>query len=197
MKRQFLKTVAAAALATETPLAIEQRLGIRIYTGCKVERIDAQAQRLYTSLGEMDYGQLVLASGASPVRLPIEGRAEALLSVNNLQDYYGFRQRLSGIRRVAILGDGLIGCEFANDLAHNGFEVDVIGLGRWPMGSHHSRNARHPRQGPQRNFCRRLRRTQSARLIRSGRFDHKPNLSALDHQRPHQIARHQRAPVRR
>jgi len=84
----------AAALATETPLAIEQRLGIRIYTGCKVERIDAQAQRLYTSLGEMDYGQLVLASGASPVRLPIEGRAEALLSVNNLQDYQAFRQRL-------------------------------------------------------------------------------------------------------
>ena len=75
----------AAALATETPLAIEQRLGIRIYTGCKVERIDAQAQRLYTSLGEMDYGQLVLASGASPVRLPIEGRAEAQSRDNKLQ----------------------------------------------------------------------------------------------------------------
>ncbi|WP_348532440.1 FAD-dependent oxidoreductase [Pseudomonas sp. BN102] len=123
----------AAALATEGPLALERRLGIRIYTHCRVERIDATARRLYTSLGEMEYGQLVLASGASPVRLPIEGCADALLSVNNLQDYREFRERLEGVRSVAILGDGLIGCEFANDLASSGYQVRVIGLGSWPM----------------------------------------------------------------
>lgn len=123
----------AAALATESPLALERRLGIRVYTHCRVERIDTQARRLYTSLGEMEYGQLVLASGASPVRLPIEGCADALLSVNNLQDYRAFRERLEGVRRVAILGDGLIGCEFANDLASSGYQVRVIGLGAWPM----------------------------------------------------------------
>lgn len=123
----------AAALATESPMALEQRLGIRIYTHCTVERIDTQARRLYTNLGEMAYGQLVLASGASPLRLPIEGCAEALLSVNNLHDYRTFRERLEGVRRVAVLGDGLIGCEFANDLASSGYEVQVIGLGNWPM----------------------------------------------------------------
>ncbi|MDH4566656.1 rubredoxin-NAD(+) reductase [Pseudomonas sp. BN414] len=123
----------AAALATESPMTLERRLGIRIYTHCRVERIDTEARRLYTSLGEMDYGQLVLASGASPVRLPIEGCADALLSVNNLQDYQAFRERLEGVRRVAILGDGLIGCEFANDLASGGYQVRVIGLGAWPM----------------------------------------------------------------
>lgn len=123
----------AAALATESPLALERRLGIRIHTHCRVERIDVQARRLYTSLGEMDYGQLVLASGAAPVRLSIEGDADALLSVNNLQDYREFRERLDGVRRVAILGDGLIGCEFANDLADSGYQVRVIGLGAWPM----------------------------------------------------------------
>lgn len=123
----------AAALATESPLALEQRLGIRIYTHCQVERIDAGARRLYTSLGEMAYGQLVLASGASPLRLPIEGCADALLSVNNLQDYRAFRERLQGVRSVVVLGDGLIGCEFANDLASSGYQVRVIGLGAWPM----------------------------------------------------------------
>ncbi|WP_280359141.1 FAD-dependent oxidoreductase [Pseudomonas sp. BN606] len=123
----------AAALATESPMTLERRLGIRIYTHCRVERIDTEARRLYTSLGEIDYGQLVLASGASPVRLPIEGCADALLSVNNLQDYQAFRERLEGVRRVAILGDGLIGCEFANDLASSGYQVRVIGLGAWPM----------------------------------------------------------------
>ncbi|WP_256345372.1 FAD-dependent oxidoreductase [Pseudomonas sp. PD9R] len=123
----------AEALSGESPLAIEQRLNIRVYPHCKVLGIDSSARRLRTSFGEMQYGQLVLASGAQPIRLPIQGDMAAMLSVNNLQDYHGFRERLAGVQRVAILGDGLIGCEFANDLAHNGFSVEVIGLGRWPM----------------------------------------------------------------
>lgn len=123
----------AEALAGESALAVEKRLKIRVYPHCRVERIDAAAQRLYTDIGEMEYGQLVLASGAAPIRLPVEGDSAALLSVNNLHDYRNFRERLVGVRRVAILGDGLIGCEFANDLASSGFEVSVIGLGQWPM----------------------------------------------------------------
>jgi rubredoxin-NAD+ reductase len=123
----------AALLSGESALAIEQRLKIRVYPHCTVERIDSAARRLYTNIGEMDYGQLVLASGAAPIRLPIEGDTAALLSVNNLHDYQRFRERLVGVRRVAILGDGLIGCEFANDLASSGFSVSVIGLGQWPM----------------------------------------------------------------
>jgi rubredoxin-NAD+ reductase len=123
----------AAALSGESALAIEKRLKIRVYPYCTVERIDAVARRLYTNIGEMDYGQLVLASGAAPIRLPIEGDTAALLSVNNLHDYRSFRERLVGVQRVAILGDGLIGCEFANDLASNGLQVSVIGLGQWPM----------------------------------------------------------------
>jgi rubredoxin---NAD+ reductase len=123
----------AEALAGESALAIEKRLKIRVYPHCRVERIDTTARRLHTTIGEMEYGQLVLASGAAPIRLPIEGASDALLSVNNLHDYRSFRERLVGVRRVAILGDGLIGCEFANDLAASGFEVSVIGLGKWPM----------------------------------------------------------------
>ena len=123
----------AAALASESPLAIERRLGIRVYPHCRVERIDSVSRRLHTSLGEMDYGQLVLACGAQPVRPAIEGVQDAVISVNNLAEYGRFRERLLGARRVAILGDGLIGCEFANDLAAGGFDVSVIGLAQWPM----------------------------------------------------------------
>jgi rubredoxin-NAD+ reductase len=123
----------ATALASESPMAVEHRLGIRVYPHCQVERIDSHARRLHTNLGEITYGQLVLASGAAPIRVPIEGCAEALVSVNNLSDYQAFRTQLIGMRRIAILGDGLIGCEFANDLASSGFEVRVIGLGAWPM----------------------------------------------------------------
>ncbi|WP_020656675.1 FAD-dependent oxidoreductase [Massilia niastensis] len=123
----------AAAMAGESPLAVERRLGIRVYPHCRVERIDSQARRLHTSLGEMEYGQLVLACGAQPVRPAIEGAQDAVVSVNDLAGYGRFRERLEGQRRIAILGDGLIGCEFANDLAGSGFEVSVIGMGQWPM----------------------------------------------------------------
>ncbi|PRA26232.1 rubredoxin-NAD(+) reductase [Pseudomonas poae] len=123
----------AEALASESPMAIEQRLGIRVYPHCHVERIDPQARRLHTNLGEMSYGQLVLASGAVPIRIPVQGAHDALVSVNNLADYQAFRTQLAGVERIAILGDGLIGCEFANDLASSGYQVQVIGLGNWPM----------------------------------------------------------------
>jgi rubredoxin-NAD+ reductase len=123
----------AESLASESPLVLERRLNIRVYPYCSVERIDSAARRLHTNFGVLDYGQLVLANGASPISLPIQGDTSVLLSVNNLHDYRRFRERLAGVHRVAILGDGLIGCEFANDLASSGYQVSVIGLGRWPM----------------------------------------------------------------
>src|SRR5690606_19921800 len=44
-----------------------------------------------------------------------------------------FRAALAGRQRVLILGAGLIGCEFANDLRLGGFEVDLVGLAEQPM----------------------------------------------------------------
>jgi rubredoxin-NAD+ reductase len=121
------------ALIAETPFELEQRLKIRVYSHCDVQAIDAHAHQLRTSHGEMHYSQLVLALGASPIRLSVAGRTDALLCVNNLDDYRLLRHRLEGASRVAIIGDGLIGCEFANDLAASGFDVNVIGIGKWPL----------------------------------------------------------------
>ncbi|MCT7655992.1 FAD-dependent oxidoreductase [Oceanimonas sp. NS1] len=76
---------------------------------------------------------MVLATGASPIEIPVAGEQSAMVSVNDLLDYRRFRERLAGKRHVTILGDGLIGCEFANDLAAQGMGVTVVGLGQWPM----------------------------------------------------------------
>jgi rubredoxin-NAD+ reductase len=54
--------------------------------------------------------------------------------VNDLEDYEKFRQAIVGKKKVAILGAGLIGCEFANDLVLGGFEVDVIDLAPQVLG---------------------------------------------------------------
>jgi rubredoxin-NAD+ reductase len=54
--------------------------------------------------------------------------------VNDLEDYAGFRKAIEGRKRVAILGAGLIGCEFANDLTLGGYSVDVIDLAPHALG---------------------------------------------------------------
>jgi rubredoxin---NAD+ reductase len=123
----------ADALVAESPFDIEKRLGIRIYPHCEVDSIDSSAHLLHTRYGRLPYAKLVLALGASPVRPEITGRTDALISINNLDDYRMLRQKLAGASRVAIIGDGLIGCEFANDLAVSGFDVSVIGIGKWPL----------------------------------------------------------------
>lgn len=122
------------ALVSETPLALEQRLDLRIYSRCRVRAIDSQRRTVATDAGELAYSKLVLALGAEPIRLPIAGTgAEDVLSVNDLQDYRRLRTRLDGCRRVTLIGNGLIGCEFANDMAAAGYEVDVVGLDESPM----------------------------------------------------------------
>lgn len=121
------------SLQSESALEWESRLNIRIYPHTRVEHIDRENHTLHTNIGTYAYSRLVLATGASPIAIPIGGDCSGVFSVNDLVDYRHFRQHLAEKKRVAILGDGLIGCEFANDLIESGFDVTVIGLGQWPM----------------------------------------------------------------
>jgi rubredoxin-NAD+ reductase len=124
----------AKDLVVELPLDRAHRLNIRIITHCRVERIDSKAQILFTNIGQQPYGQLVLAQGAEAIKIPFEGNASAdVISVNSLEDYAHYRHRLEGKERVLLIGNGLIGCEFANDLASVGKQVHVVGLTSLPM----------------------------------------------------------------
>lgn len=101
-----------------------------ILKGRSVARIDTAAQAVELDGGErIAYRDLVFAVGADPIRLPIEGdAADTVLSVNDLDDYGRFSERLDGVTSVAVLGAGLIGCEFANDLLSRGISPTVIDL---------------------------------------------------------------------
>lgn len=140
-KPNLSNALAAGKTATQlmqTPReALEKQLAIRIDAGVRVKSIQLARHVLETSAGQITYEQLVLAAGAQPIRLPIAGDgAAAVLSVNHLDDYAVFREQLasSSVKRVAILGAGLIGCEFANDLRSCDFEVDVFDIALQPLG---------------------------------------------------------------
>lgn len=125
----------ALDLVSESALAWEQRLNIRVYPHTEVLQINRQTQMLTTSIGEAHYDRLVLATGAAPIRIPVAGDADSMLSVNDLGDYAKFRSKIIDAKHITILGDGLIGCEFANDLASQGITVTVVGLASWPMAA--------------------------------------------------------------
>jgi rubredoxin-NAD+ reductase len=125
----------ASQLITTASEGMASQLGIDILAQTDVSAIDTAAQKLQTSAGPISYGKLVLALGADQIRIPLEGNAVSeVLTVNDLEDYEKFRKVIVGKKKVAILGAGLIGCEFANDLALGGFEVDVIDLAPQVLG---------------------------------------------------------------
>ena len=122
-------------LVNTSGIAMAEQLVVDIFGHTEVRAIDASAHRIDTSRGPIGYGRLVLALGADPITLPLQGdAAERVLSVNDLRDYATFRTALESGRRVVIIGAGLIGCEFANDLAGAGFTVDVIDPASHPLG---------------------------------------------------------------
>jgi rubredoxin-NAD+ reductase len=112
-----------------------EALRVSILPGTRVTDIDRPNRRVHSSGPTLRYRELVLATGADPIRLPTPGLEHAY-SVNDIDDYRRFRAALAQAAdraRVAIVGGGLIGSEFANDLALAGYAVSVIDPAPWPI----------------------------------------------------------------
>ena len=100
----------------------------------RVTAIDPAQHAIHIGAETLTYSKLVLALGADQIRLPLAGSAaERVLTVNDLEDYARFRAAIEGKRAVTIIGAGLIGCEFANDLSGAGYQVAVIDIADQPL----------------------------------------------------------------
>ena len=126
----FSKKKTADELALQDADTMAKQLNAEILTETYVSAINADDKYVELNNGEQhSYGKLVLALGAAPIKLPIEEAAgERMMSVNDLQDYGKFRELLPEQGRIVIIGAGLIGCEFANDLRNGGYPVDVVAM---------------------------------------------------------------------
>jgi len=125
----------AEAIALNTPEQMAAQLNATVRAKTRVDAIDTAAHTLRIGDETLAYSKLVLALGADQVRLPIAGNAaDSILTVNDLDDYANFRTTVAGKKRIAIIGAGLIGCEFANDLSTGGYAVDIIDIAQQALG---------------------------------------------------------------
>jgi rubredoxin-NAD+ reductase len=157
-----------------TPAAnMVETLNVTLLAFSKVTSIDATRHELTLQSNGVDrtlsYRQLVLATGAQPIRSAIAGNAAAqVLSVNSLDDFSAFYAKLVGPvssasgsdaataplhsgteagistpsneanfvkKSVLVIGAGLIGCEFANDLLQAGHRVHVVDPSPRPLAA--------------------------------------------------------------
>jgi rubredoxin-NAD+ reductase len=124
----------AEQLVTTPAEKMAATLGVTLLSETEVTGIHLQTQEISTSKGNFAYRQLVLATGAQAIRLSFSGDAvNEVTSVNSLDDYAIFRAKLPAQARVLIMGAGLIGCEFANDLAASGHAVHVVDPNTVPL----------------------------------------------------------------
>jgi len=135
-------------LVTTAAATMAQNLGVSLRAHATVTAMDTAAQTLTLEQGGksevLAYGQLVLATGANPIRIPMQGdAAQAVQSVNHLDDFRRFHAELLALpaladsqpHRVLVIGGGLIGCEFANDLVQAGYAVNVVDPASGPLAA--------------------------------------------------------------
>src|SRR5699024_8443644 len=109
-------------------------LGITILTHCHVTAIDPTVRVVKTSQGDVAYRKLVLATGAKQrLILPQGADPEWINTVNTLDDYERWYSQLGlDTKKVLLIGAGLIGCEFADDLISRGIGVELVDPAQWP-----------------------------------------------------------------
>jgi NADPH-dependent 2,4-dienoyl-CoA reductase/sulfur reductase-like enzyme/nitrite reductase/ring-hydroxylating ferredoxin subunit len=107
---------------------------ITILSGLEAQGIDTHSRRVQLSDGSVHgYGVLLIATGASPIRLAING-GERIRYLRTLADCRGIISSTAGARRAVVIGASFIGLEVAASLVTRGLEVHVVAPEPLPLG---------------------------------------------------------------
>jgi nitrite reductase (NADH) large subunit len=108
---------------------------ITLHLNKKVVRIDRRSQMVHAEDGATaGYDRLLLATGSSPVILPVPGKnLKGVVGYRDIHDTNTMIEAARKHRHAVVIGGGLLGLEAANGLARRGMEVTVVHLMPWLM----------------------------------------------------------------
>ncbi len=101
---------------------------IELLTGTVVSKVEPAESRITLGDGrELRYDKLLLSTGAEPRRMTVPGtELDGVHYLRTLADCDALRERLQAGGRVAVVGAGWIGSEFAASARQLGVEVTLI-----------------------------------------------------------------------
>jgi len=122
-------------LAVQTPESLTRQLAIEVRPGTEVVAIDRGGKKVRVrptgggEESEIPYDKLVISTGASPLRPPLEGiDLPGIHTLRNLQDMDRIKEAAASARSVLVIGAGFIGLEMAEQLVHIGKKVQLVEL---------------------------------------------------------------------
>ena len=115
------------------PIAVDLA-GIDARFGVTVAQIDRSARVVVLADGtQLPYDRLLLATGATPRRLPFDPDGHAL-TLRTLSDARAILSRALAGDKAVLIGAGLIGLETAAELTRRGMSVTVLEAGPRALG---------------------------------------------------------------
>jgi NADPH-dependent 2,4-dienoyl-CoA reductase/sulfur reductase-like enzyme/nitrite reductase/ring-hydroxylating ferredoxin subunit len=117
-----------------TPEFYEQ-INVALRPGDAAVELNAERKTVTLESGEvLPYEALLLATGAEPVRLPIEGATlPHVFTLRTLADSRSIIAAAKAARRAVVIGSSFIGLETAASLRTRGLEVDIVSRDSVPL----------------------------------------------------------------
>lgn len=124
-------------LIVNTPEKFEKLTGVKVITEMEVIKVNAEEKIVDAVSLESnekfvyEYDKLVIASGASPIKPPVEGLdLKGVFFMRTPEDAIQLRESIEKdeVKRAVVVGAGFIGLEVAENLAKQGVKVSVIDM---------------------------------------------------------------------
>jgi NADPH-dependent 2,4-dienoyl-CoA reductase/sulfur reductase-like enzyme len=128
LSKRYLRGEAEPADVLVEPAEFYEQKEVALMLETQVVRLDPRERSVETGAGRRyRYGKLLLATGAAPRRLEVEGcEFEGVFTLRALADSTAIREAAGKTRDAVVVGSGFIGMEVAASLTLLGLDVTLV-----------------------------------------------------------------------
>lgn len=129
LSKAYLTGTLAGDRLVLRPMSFYEKHGIELVRGT-VSALEPDRRRVRLTDGrDLEYGHLVLATGARNRNLSVQGGGlDGVVGLRTRTDADRLRQHLGSVRDIVVIGGGFVGLEFAASATKLGHSVTVVEL---------------------------------------------------------------------